>query len=166
MRTAILILCAVAAETAPLAAKSVAFAVPDLPALTTAPSVTSATTADVKITKLKKFQPTERGLFTGKKPLAPTAKLGGADATLTPEPSVGGTGTSTAATPAAEIPTTEESQTDAPLAAVESSSPVPEADVELLKSHIAAPLVAGSFFEDAKARRFDHSALFGYSSFF
>ena len=140
------VLCAVGARAAPLAAKSARAAELELaqPLTSSVPS----SPLELKLSKLKKFRASDEELKSGKKAHV-LRKLEDATTERTPAPSI-----------ATSEPTT------APLVAAEESSPLPERDVELLKSHIEPRLVASPMFEDEKASRFRHSTLLGFPSFF
>ena len=147
------VLCAVAADGAPLAAKPATAARLELAATPTSQSLTSPTVltspVEVKVSKTKKFHASEQDLKKSRRLLPVPEKL----KSLTTEQ-----------TPASSVATSE--STTAPLAAAEEISPLPDRELEQLKAHVEPSLLATTMFEDEKASRFRHSTLFGFPSFF
>jgi len=207
MRTAVLILCAVAAEAAPLAAKSVISAAsppPEVSSYSYLPEETPSSLLEeaslsnelqldnlelVKSRRLPESPAFTRKLSKAKK-FRPAAVAKPAQS-LTPPPAP------SAAVPSTVVPSVPTTSTVAPQAAVVTSATevsrstatsttlagdseeaatsttterrrpeIPEEEALRLDRHINAPFVSPFMLEDEKARRFDHSALFGFASFF
>ncbi|XP_043215873.1 uncharacterized protein LOC122378651 [Amphibalanus amphitrite] len=164
MLTALLVLCAVAADAAPLAAKSDTAAEIPLSAPAAPHSALLIAPLEVKVTKLKKFHALEKVLKVGKKPHNVLEKV-----EVVTEPTPAPAETTTAPPTSAQstaVPSAPTESTAAPSEPAEEGPLLPERDVEILKAHISRPLVATTMFEDEKAARFRHSTLFGFPSFF